>query len=66
MRFFVVPKKQLLAFVCAMIIFLLIICNISNESMAQVYFNQSFRKVPIYSVQTDKKQVAKTPVSLRH
>ena len=58
MRFFVVPKKQLLAFVCAMIIFLLIICNISNESMAQVYFNQSFRKVPIYSVQTDKKQVA--------
>ena len=60
MRFFVVPFKIIKWCVCGFFVAFILLFNItnSNESIAQVYFNKSFRRLPIYSVQTEEKVVA--------
>ncbi len=58
MRFFVVPIKYIKIALSVVILLIMLACNISNESMAQVYFGGSLRRVPIYAVDTTEKKVA--------
>lgn len=58
MRFLVVPKKYLYIGVSIFLLILMLIINVSNSSMADVYFGKSMRKVPIYCVKTEEKKVA--------
>lgn len=58
MRFLVVPKRQIYIGLSVCLLIMLLLCNISNQSMADVYFGKSMRKVPIYSVKTEEKKVA--------
>lgn len=60
MRFFVVPFKIIKLSLAIIFVVFLLIFNVtnSNNSMAQVYFYKSFRRVPIYSVMTEEKKIA--------
>jgi len=60
MRFLVVRQKTLKVFLCVGLLALMLLFNITNtnQAMAQVFFGKSFRKVPIYAVDTDEKKVA--------
>ncbi len=59
MRSFVVVKSRTIKIVLAMLaVIVLLIVSFGGVQLAEVFFGYSTRKVPIYSVQTDKKQVA--------
>jgi len=56
---FIVFKLNTLKKICLIFILLGVVSlNFDNGSIAGVYFGQTIKKVPIYSVQTDKKVVA--------
>lgn len=59
MRSFVVVKSRSIKIVLAMLaVIVLLTVSFGGVQLAEVFFGYSTRKVPIYSVQTDKKQVA--------
>lgn len=59
MRSFVVVKSRTIKIVLAMLaVVVLLTVSFGGVQLAEVFFGYSTRKVPIYSVQTDKKQVA--------
>ena len=59
MRSFVVVKSRTIKIVLAMLaVIVLLTVSFGGVQLAEVFFGYSTRKVPIYSVQTDKKQVA--------
>ncbi len=59
MQFVVVKSKSIKIFLCMILTLVLLSVNFGGEkALAQVYFNKTFKKVPIYNVETDKKQVA--------
>ena len=58
MRFLVVKAKTIKYVVAVMVIITLLAINFGNGPFASVFFGYAPRKVPIYSVETEKKQVA--------
>lgn len=59
MQFVVVKSKSIKIFLCLVAVVTLLAINFGGDSpFAQVYFNKTYRKVPIYSVQTEEKKVA--------
>ena len=57
---FVVIKKSLIAFILCFVLLLGVYCIpiTDTDSVAGVFFGNSGRKIPIYSVQTENKQIA--------
>lgn len=60
MRFLVVKAKSIRYVFAVIIAAILLAINFSNGAMASVFFGYAPRKVPIYNVETTKKQVAIT------
>ncbi len=58
MHFLVVKSKTILISVAMMLVAVLLSIGFNGATSAQVYFGYSTRKVPIYSVETEEKQVA--------
>lgn len=58
MRFLVVKAKTIKYIVAVVAVITLLAINFGNGPMATVFFGYAPRKVPIYSVETTKKQVA--------
>lgn len=58
MHFFVVKSKTIKIFVAVVVLIVMLSVSIDGASSAQVYLGYSTRKVPIYSVETEEKQVA--------
>ena len=59
MRSFVVIKsRSIKIFVAMLAVVILLTISFGGVQLAEVFFGYSTRKVPIYSVETDKKQVA--------
>ncbi len=58
MRFLVVKAKTIKYVVAVMVVITLLAINFGNGPFASVFFGYAPRKVPIYSVETEKKQVA--------
>lgn len=55
-----IKKKSIAIFVLTIMLVVVCMLGISNESVAMVYNNQSLRKVPVYKVDTEEKVVALT------
>lgn len=55
-----VKKKTIIAFVAVVVLAAVCMAGISNETVATVFNNNSLRKVPVYSVDTQEKAVALT------
>lgn len=56
---FCVIKSRTIKIICAMAIVVILLCvPMGGGSLAQVWFGYSARKVPVYSVATEEKQVA--------
>ena len=58
MHFFCVKFKTIKAIMFLALVGILLSVNVGGNVAASVYFNNSLRKVPVYYVGTDKKQVA--------
>ena len=58
MHFYVVKSKTIVVCLIMIIVSILLAVSIDGVSAAQVYFGYANRKVPIYYVQTEEKQVA--------
>ena len=58
MRFLVLKFSHIKVFLVMALVMVLLSVSIDGASAAEVYFGHNFRKVPIYAVQTDQKQVA--------
>lgn len=58
MHFYVIKSKTIKIFVALVLVAVLLAVSVDGATSAQVYFGYSTRKVPIYSVETDEKQVA--------
>ena len=58
MHFYVIKSKTIKIFVALVLVAILLSVSIDGATSAQVYFGYSTRKVPIYCVDTDQKQVA--------
>ena len=58
MRFYVIKSRTLKIFVAMVLVAVLLSLSINGTTSAQVYFGYSTRKVPIYNVETEEKQVA--------
>lgn len=58
MHFFVIKSRAIKIVFVMTIVCLLLCIGINGSSSAEVYFGYSTRKVPVYSVETTKKQVA--------
>lgn len=55
-----VKKRTIIAFVTVIVLAAVCMVGISNETVATVFNNNSLRKVPVYSVDTQEKVVALT------
>ncbi len=60
MHFCVVKSRTLKIFVAMILVALSLALSINGRASAEVFFGYSTRKVPIYNVETDQKQVAIT------
>ena len=58
MHFCVIKSRTLKIFVAMVLVLVLLSLSIDGSTSAQVYFGYSTRKVPIYNVETEEKQVA--------
>ncbi len=58
MHFYVVKSKTIKLFVALVLVMVLLAVSVDGATSAQVYFGYSTRMVPIYSVETENKQVA--------
>lgn len=58
MHFYVIKSRTLKIFVAMVLVAVLLSASINGTTSAQVYFGYSTRKVPIYNVETEEKQVA--------
>ena len=58
MHFYVVKSRTIKIFLALVLVVVLLSVSIDGATSAQVYFGYSTRKVPIYSVETQEKQVA--------
>ena len=58
MHIYCVKFKTLRAFLLVLLVAILLSVNFGGSVAASVYFNYAMRKVPVYYVATDKKQVA--------
>lgn len=58
--FISVRKRSILAFVLIVVLAAVCMLGMSNEEVSTVFNNQSLRKVPVYSVDTQEKVVALT------
>jgi polysaccharide deacetylase family sporulation protein PdaB len=58
MHFFCVKFKTIRAILLILLVGVLLSINVGGNVAASVYFNNSLRKVPVYYVSTDQKQVA--------
>lgn len=58
MHFFVIKSRQIKIFIGLVLAVLLLAVSIDGVASAQVFFGYSTKKVPIYSVKTEQKQVA--------
>ena len=58
MHFYVVKSRTIKIFLAIVLVAILLSVSIDGATSAQVYFGYSARKVPIYCVDTDQKQVA--------
>ena len=58
MHFYVVKSRTIKIFIAIVLVVVLLSVSIDGATSAQVYFGYSTRKVPIYSVDTQEKQVA--------
>lgn len=58
MHFFVIKSRAIKIVLVMTIVCLLLCIGINGSSSAEVYFGYSTRKVPVYCVETTKKQVA--------
>ena len=60
MHFYVLKSKTLKIIICMTLVLVLLSLSINGATSAEVFFGHSTRKVPIYSVDTQEKQVAIT------
>lgn len=58
MHFYVIKSRTMKIFVAMVLVAVLLSVSINGTTSAQVYFGYSTRKVPIYNVETEEKQVA--------
>lgn len=58
--FVTVSKKSIIVVAAAAILFAVLCAGVGITSSAQVFFGESTRKVPVYSVETDEKVIALT------
>ena len=58
MHFFVIKSKTIKIFIALVLVMVLLSVSVDGTASAQVYFGYSTRKVPIYCVDTQEKQVA--------
>ena len=58
MHFCVIKSKTIKIFVAMVLVMILLAVSFNGSSSAQVFFGYSTRKVPIYNVETEEKQVA--------
>ena len=58
MHFFVIKSKTIKIFIALVLVMVLLSVSFDGAASAQVYFGYSTRKVPIYCVDTPKKEVA--------
>lgn len=58
MHFYVIKSRTLKIFVAMVLVVVLLSLSLNGSTSAQVYFGYSTRKVPIYNVDTQEKQVA--------
>ena len=58
MHFFVIKSKTIKIFIALVLVMILLSVSVDGAASAQVYFGYSTRKVPIYCVDTQEKQVA--------
>ena len=58
MHFCVIKSKTIKIFVAMVLVMILLAVSFNGSSSAQVFFGYSTRKVPIYNVETEQKQVA--------
>ena len=58
MHFYVIKSRTLKIFVAMVLVVVLLSISVNGTTSAQVYFGYSTRKVPIYNVETEEKQVA--------
>lgn len=58
MHFYVIKSRTLKIFVAMVLVVVLLAISFNGTTSAQVYFGYSTRKVPIYNVETEEKQVA--------
>ncbi len=58
MHFCVIKSRTIKIFVAVVLVAVLLSISVNGSTSAQVYFGYSTRKVPIYNVETEEKQVA--------
>ena len=58
MRFFVIKSRTIKIVLGVILAMVLLAINIDGQASAQVFFNKTSRKVPIYEVETSDKKVA--------
>ncbi len=58
MHFYVIKSRTLKIFVAMVLVVVLLSISVNGTTSAQVYFGYSTRKVPIYNVEMEEKQVA--------
>ena len=58
MHFAVVKSRTIKIFIAMVIVCILLAVSLNGAKLAEVFFGYSTRLVPVYSVETDKKQVA--------
>ena len=58
MHFCVIKSRTIKIFVAMLLVAVLLSLSVNGATSAQVYFGYSTRKVPIYNVETEEKQVA--------
>ncbi len=58
MKFLIIKRSALWLAFCSIVLCALLSMPLGENAMSAVFFGDSLRKVPIYNVETDKKQVA--------
>jgi len=58
MKYLVIKKRSLIAYTLSIIFIIILSLSINISGAFAVYYNQTTRKLPIYSVKTDEKKIA--------
>ena len=58
MRFAVIPVKKIYILAAAVVVTALLVVTLSETGAYAVFYGNGFKRLPIYSVQTDEKKIA--------